>query len=93
MIMAPSMCGDSVAVDFCPKPSGWLINQLGNPSFWSRRNGMLWCGERPLGCEVGEGDEEQNSRHWEHGPAWIGGRESQLGLTPPFYFIDFEMKP
>ncbi len=24
-----------VAVDFCPKQSGWLINQLGNPNFFA----------------------------------------------------------
>ncbi len=42
-----------VAVDFGPEPSGWLINQLGNPSFnhyirvsrWLKGGALfLWSG-------------------------------------------------
>jgi hypothetical protein len=39
-----------VAVDFCPKQSGWLINQLGVPQFnFSGEEGEAFGRRRNLG--------------------------------------------
>ncbi len=41
-----------VAVDFCPKPSGWLINQLYNPVYQTRMEIFIPDGD--LKCEAHE---------------------------------------